>query len=61
MRFADEIFILRYNQGQTVEQVAEMLEVNYRLAKNLLHRELLTLRNELREFFDYCIAVFRCF
>lgn len=41
-----EALFLRYNQGLSVEQIAEMLEVNYQSASNLLHRGLLTLRKE---------------
>ncbi|MDR7209163.1 RNA polymerase sigma factor (sigma-70 family) [Flavobacterium piscis] len=53
---------LRYNQGLSVEQVAEMLDVNYQSAKNLLHRGLLTLRKEWKgNFFDYCICCLQVF
>jgi RNA polymerase sigma factor (sigma-70 family) len=41
-----EALYLRYHQGLTVEQIAEMLEVNYQSASNLLHRGLLNLRKE---------------
>lgn len=41
-----EALYLRYHQGLTIEQIAEMLEVNYQSASNLLHRGLLTLRKE---------------
>lgn len=41
-----EALYLRYNQGLSVEQIAEMLDVNYQSASNLLHRALLTLRKE---------------
>ena len=41
-----EALYLRYHQGLTVEQIAEMLDVNYQSASNLLHRGLLTLRKE---------------
>nr|WP_294931059.1 sigma-70 family RNA polymerase sigma factor [uncultured Flavobacterium sp.] len=47
-----EALFLRYNQGLTVEQVAEMLEVNYQSASNLLHRGLLTLRKEWKGSFS---------
>lgn len=41
-----EALYLRYHQGLTVEQIAEMLDVNYQSASNLLHRGLLALRKE---------------
>ncbi|MCA1918808.1 MAG: sigma-70 family RNA polymerase sigma factor, partial [Flavobacterium piscis] len=41
-----EALYLRYHQGLTVEQIADMLDVNYQSASNLLHRGLLTLRKE---------------
>jgi RNA polymerase sigma factor (sigma-70 family) len=41
-----EALFLRYNQGLSVEQIAEMLDVNYQSANNLLHRGLLKLRKE---------------
>ncbi|QSW89133.1 MULTISPECIES: sigma-70 family RNA polymerase sigma factor [Flavobacterium] len=41
-----EALYLRYHQGLSVEQIAEMLDVNYQSASNLLHRGLLTLRKE---------------
>lgn len=41
-----EALYLRYHQGLTVEQIAEMLDVNYQSASNLLHRGLLTLRKD---------------
>lgn len=47
-----EALFLRYNQGLSVEQVAEMLDVNYQSASNLLHRGLLTLRKEWKGSFS---------
>ena len=47
-----EALFLRYNQGLSVEQVAEMLDVNYQSASNLLHRGLLTLRKEWKRSFS---------
>ncbi|MDA6071782.1 sigma-70 family RNA polymerase sigma factor [Flavobacterium sp. AC] len=47
-----EALYLRYHQGLTVEQIAEMLEVNYQSASNLLHRGLLTLRKEWKGSFS---------
>ncbi|TCN55541.1 sigma-70 family RNA polymerase sigma factor [Flavobacterium circumlabens] len=41
-----EALYLKYHQGLTVEQIADMLEVNYQSASNLLYRGLLTLRKE---------------
>jgi RNA polymerase sigma factor (sigma-70 family) len=41
-----EALYLRYNQGLTVDQIANMLDVNYQSANNLLHRALLSLRKE---------------
>lgn len=41
-----EALHLRYNQGLSVEQIADMLNVNYQSANNLLHRALLNLRKE---------------
>ncbi|SHL71701.1 RNA polymerase sigma factor [Flavobacterium saccharophilum] len=47
-----EALYLRYNQGLTVEQIAEMLDVNYQSASNLLHRGLLSLRKEWKGAFS---------
>lgn len=41
-----EALYLRYHQGLSVEQIAEILNVNYQSANNLLHRALLHLRKE---------------
>ncbi|TDP03041.1 RNA polymerase sigma factor [Flavobacterium sp. 245] len=41
-----EALYLRYHQGLSVEQIAEMLDVNYQSASNLLHRGLMTLRRD---------------
>jgi RNA polymerase sigma factor (sigma-70 family) len=41
-----EALYLRYHQGLTVEQVAEVLEMNYQSTKNLLHRAISRLRND---------------
>ncbi len=43
-----EILFLRYHQGLTTEQVAEILSINYQSASNLLHRALMQLRRELK-------------
>ena len=37
---------LRYHQGLSVEQVAEVLNLNYQSTKNLLHRAILQLRKD---------------
>lgn len=41
-----EALYLRYHQGLSVEQIADMLDVNYQSANNLLHRALLSLRKD---------------
>ncbi|MBC5836570.1 RNA polymerase sigma factor [Flavobacterium muglaense] len=41
-----EALYLRYHQGLSVEQIADLLDVNYQSANNLLHRALLHLRKE---------------
>jgi RNA polymerase sigma factor (sigma-70 family) len=41
-----EALYLRYHQGLTVEQVAEVLNMNYQSTKNLLHRAISRLRND---------------
>jgi len=41
-----EALYLRYHQGLSVEEIADMLDVNYQSANNLLHRALLNLRKE---------------
>lgn len=41
-----EALYLRYHQGLSVEQIADMLDINYQSANNLLHRALLNLRKE---------------
>jgi RNA polymerase sigma factor (sigma-70 family) len=46
-----EAIYLRYHQGLTVEQVAEVLNLNYQSTKNLLHRAILQLRK------DFAISV----
>jgi len=44
-----EALYLRYHQGLTVEQIAELLYVNYQSANNLLYRGLLSLRKDWKE------------
>jgi len=41
-----EALYLRYHQGLTVEQVAEVLDMNYQSTKNLLHRTISRLRSD---------------
>ena len=41
-----EALYLRYHQGLSVEQIADMLQVNYQSANNLLHRAVVNLRQE---------------
>lgn len=41
-----EALYLRYHQGLTVDQVSEVLNINYQSTKNLLHRAILQLRKE---------------
>jgi RNA polymerase sigma factor (sigma-70 family) len=52
-----EALYLRYNQGLTVEQIAEMLDVNYQSASNLLYRGLLTLRKEWKGSFSLILLL----
>ena len=41
-----EAIYLRYHHGLTVDQVAEVLNLNYQSTKNLLHRAILMLRKD---------------
>lgn len=41
-----EALYLRYHHGLNVEQIAEILNVNYQSASNLLHRALINIRKE---------------
>ena len=41
-----EAIYLRYHQGLSVEQVAEVLNLNYQSTKNLLHQAILQLRKD---------------
>lgn len=52
-----EALFLRYNQGLSIEQIAEMLDVNYQSASNLLHRGLLTLRKEWKGSFSIIVLL----
>lgn len=53
-----EALYLRYHQNLTVEQIAEMLDVNYQSASNLLHRGLLSLRKEWKGSFSIFLLLF---
>jgi len=44
-----EALYLRFHQGLSVEQIAELLEVNYQSANNLIHRALLNIRKNWKE------------
>lgn len=55
-----EALFLRYNQGLSVEQIAEMLDVNYQSANNLLHRGLLKLRKEWKGSFPLLVLLSSC-
>ena len=44
-----EALHLRYHQGFDVEQIADILQVNYQSANNLLYRALLNIRKECNE------------
>ncbi|WP_163401178.1 RNA polymerase sigma factor [Flavobacterium fluviatile] len=52
-----EALFLRYNQGLSIEQVAEMLDVNYQSANNLLYRGLLKLRKEWKGSFSILVLL----
>jgi RNA polymerase sigma factor (sigma-70 family) len=52
-----EALYLRYHQGLTVEQIAEMLQINYQSANNLLHRALLQLRKEWKGSFSLLVVL----
>lgn len=41
-----EALYLRYHQGLSVEQVSEVLNMNYQSTKNLIHRAILQLRKD---------------
>lgn len=41
-----EALYLRFHQGLSVEQISEVLNVNYQSSKNLLHRAILQLRKD---------------
>ncbi|SHL39167.1 RNA polymerase sigma factor [Flavobacterium chilense] len=53
-----EALYLRYHQGLSVEQIAELLDVNYQSANNLLHRGLLTLRKDWKGSLSLIILLF---
>lgn len=41
-----EALYLRYHQNLSVEQISEMLDINYQSTKNLLHRTILSIRKD---------------
>jgi RNA polymerase sigma factor (sigma-70 family) len=53
-----EALYLRYHQGLNVEQIADMLDVNYQSANNLLHRALLNLRKEWKTTMPLVVLLF---
>lgn len=53
-----EALYLRYHQGLSVEQIAELMDLNYQSANNLLYRGLLNLRKEFKENFSSILLVF---
>lgn len=52
-----EALYLRYHQGLAVEQIAELLDVNYQSANNLLYRGLLKLRKEWKSNLLYILLL----
>ena len=44
-----EALYLRYHQGLNTEQIAEVLNINYQSANNLLHRAMEHLRREMKD------------
>lgn len=52
-----EALYLRYYQGLTVEQIADIFQVNYQSANNLLHRALLKLRKEWKGEFSLILLL----
>ncbi|WP_133506819.1 RNA polymerase sigma factor [Flavobacterium chryseum] len=52
-----EALYLRYHQGLAVEQIAELLDVNYQSANNLLYRGLLSLRKEWKGNLSYIVLL----
>ena len=53
-----ESLYLRFHQGLSMEQVAEIMQINYQSANNLLHRALLNLRKEWKD--DFSLLLFLC-
>lgn len=51
-----EIIYLKFNKGLDYDQIAEILDINYQSARNLVHRTLMVLRkNMLILFLFYCL------
>ena len=55
-----EALYLRYHQGLSIDQVADLLDVNYQSANNLLHRTLLKLRKEWTGNFPILLLLSSC-
>lgn len=55
-----EALYLRYHQGLSVDQVAEILNVNYQSANNLLYRALLNVRKEWKDNFTLLAILLLC-
>jgi RNA polymerase sigma factor (sigma-70 family) len=53
-----EALYLRYNQELTVDQIANMLDINYQSANNLLHRALLCLRKDWKGTVSFILLLF---
>lgn len=53
-----EALYLRYNQELTVDQIANMLDINYQSANNLLHRALLCLRKDWKGSISLILLLF---
>ncbi len=45
-----EVLFLRYHQELSIDQIAAILNINYQSTSNLLHRSLLRLRKDWRDF-----------
>lgn len=56
-----EALFLRYHQGLNTDQIAEILNINYQSANNLLHRGLVQLRRELKGNAAFLLVLFSDF
>ncbi|MFA9190389.1 sigma-70 family RNA polymerase sigma factor [Flavobacterium sp. FZUC8N2.13] len=52
-----EALYLRYHHGLSVDEIAEILNVNYQSANNLLHRALVNIRKEWKGTFGLLIVL----